>query len=250
MDQLLPAFLERNYGEGVPYYAIASINMWICMLLPSLIAALTSHLETFAVLLPGLWIMALAPLWLSLQPSVAAAVAWVALLSVGEAVWVPRQSAWIANLAPEGREGVFLALLSLKSLFTAIPSTAFNGWLNAAFNPNCPSCRDMRDGGHFCSERAPFNLTAHHKLLSGSNSSGWACRAAGGEHHLCIGGSFDPGLVGTTAAELDCPATCQQCPGWSGDASTMWQIVLWTSVSSPLMVMLTLRWLRADGADE
>jgi hypothetical protein len=174
MDQLLPPFLERYFGEAVPYYAIASINMWVCMILPSLIAALTSHLEPFVVMMPGIWIMAGAPLWLALQPSVETSIAWVALLSIGEAMWVPRQSAWIANLAPEGREGVsvflvpcflahfldhsfntlpigvFLALLSLKSLFTAIPSTAFNGWLNAQYNPNCLSCRDS--SGHFCSD--------------------------------------------------------------------------------------------------
>ena len=38
-------------------------------------------------------------------------------------IWSPRQSAWIAGIAPDGREGIFLAMLSLKSLVTTIPST-------------------------------------------------------------------------------------------------------------------------------
>ena len=41
LDQLLPAYLERQYGEGVPVYRIHSINTWVCMLGPSLAAALT-----------------------------------------------------------------------------------------------------------------------------------------------------------------------------------------------------------------
>ena len=48
------------------------------------------------------------------------------------------------QVAPEGREGAFLALLSMKSLITTIPSTALNGWMNAvqiAQLPYLPSDR-------------------------------------------------------------------------------------------------------------
>lgn len=45
LDQLLPAYLERQFGESVPVYRVHSINMWICMLGPSLVAGLTSHIE-------------------------------------------------------------------------------------------------------------------------------------------------------------------------------------------------------------
>lgn len=105
------------------------------------------------MMLPGLWLMALSPLSLVLSPGVASAACWVTLMSVGEVctarplpataipttplpgdtppppqvIWSPRQSAWVASLAPEGREGIFLALLSLKGLITTIPSNAFNG---------------------------------------------------------------------------------------------------------------------------
>ena len=53
MDTLLPAFLERHFGEDVPIYTIHSINLWMCLPGPPLAAALTSHLETFRVILPG-----------------------------------------------------------------------------------------------------------------------------------------------------------------------------------------------------
>ena len=86
------------------------------MIGPSIAAGLTSHLDAFSVMLPGLWCQALSPLLLAYYPSIGSAIVWVAFLSIGEVIWSPRQSAWVANLAPDGREGVFLALLSLKSL--------------------------------------------------------------------------------------------------------------------------------------
>jgi hypothetical protein len=98
MDQLLPPFLERNYGEDVPIFLIHSLNMWIGMFGPSLAAALTMHLEAFEVMLPGLWVMALSPAWLAFDPSVEAAVCWIVFLSLGEVLWSPRLSAWIASV--------------------------------------------------------------------------------------------------------------------------------------------------------
>ena len=235
LDQLLPAYLERQFGEDIPIYTIHSINTWVCMLGPSIAAALTSHLEAFSVMLPGLWVMALSPAPLVLFPGIAASAAWVVLMSVGEVIWSPRQSAWIASLAPDGREGVFLALLSLKSLITAIPSTAFNGMLNDAYNPNCEKCRDGL--GHFCSIAAPLPPGFHH-------ASGAACATS---TTACVGGDFSAALNAPNVTLLHCPDSCQACPGWESQPATMWLIVLVTSVSSPLMVAFTVRFLRGEG---
>ena len=78
------------------------------------------------------------------------------------------------------------------------------------------------------------------------NSTHYACRAAEG-HDLCVGGAYSPWLVGPDPAALHCPVTCVECPNWESHADAMWLIVLVSSVSSPLMVMLTLRFLRGDG---
>jgi len=237
MDQLLPPFLERNYGENVPIFTIHSINMWIGMIGPSVAAALTMHMEAFRVMIPGLWIMALSPLWLALDPSVKGVVVWITFLSIGEVLWSPRLSAWIASVAPDGREGAFLALLSMKNLITTIPSTALNGWMNDAFNPNCPACRDDRSG-HFCSVVAPINASFD------------GCRSPT-SHALCIGkgpfSDYSPAMIAPHGSGLHCPTHCHQCPGWSGSAQTMWMIVLISSISSPILVSLSVRFLREKG---
>ena len=358
LDQILPAYLERNYGEGVPIYRIHSINTyaaaasipcrcslhyldpmwlqppnhgvaalitygcrWICMLGPSIAAAFTSDLEAWSatpqggkrrllggaaardagllglwpfsdapgctahslsqngaappllhrvaalapptvaalapptllrlqVMLPGLWIMAVSPLPLVLFPGVAATALWVGLMSLGEVIWSPRQSAWVAGLAPDGREGVFLALLSLKSLITTIPSTALNGYLNSAFVPNCPQCRDSH--GHFCA--------APRALAPDEAAQGWLGRglepaahfACASEVEACVGTGFAEQLSAANLTDLtglrSCPQSCAACPGWAGDGRTLWLIVLLTSLSSPVMVTLTLNFLRGREA--
>ena len=165
------------------------------------------------------------------------AVAWAAWLTIGEVLWSPRQQAWAVSLAPPGREGLFLALASLKDLFLAWPSTVLVGWrdavsyptpsprltlphrLNREFNPNCPSCRDSV--GRFCAVTA-----------------GDTCVSAAG---------------GTCAATLissgGCPAACPACPGF-GDAApdprTVWLVVLALSLTSPLLIVAGLPFLR-DG---
>jgi len=144
---------------------------------------------------------------------------------------------------PDGREGVFLALLSLKSLVTTIPSTAFNGILNSAFVPNCPACRDHK--GHFCS--SPAALGGGGEGAAGGAAGSAACASP---TMSCVGHGFAPELSGADLASLVCPDSCQACPGWTGDGQTLWFIVLVTSLTSPLMVVLTLRFLRGPDEDE
>ena len=219
VDQLLPPFLERNYGEGGGIFLVHSTGMWGCFLLPPIVAAFTSDAEAFRIIVPGVWIMATSPIAMIVSPTAPGAVVWAAWLTIGEVLWSPRQQAWAVSLAPPGREGLFLALASLKDLFLAWPSTVLVGWLNREFNPNCPSCRDSV--GRFCAVASDGN-----------------CVSAAG---------------GTCAATLNlkdgCPAVCPACPGFSEsapDPRTVWLVVLALSLTSPLLVVAGLPFLR-DG---
>ena len=102
-------------------------------------------------------------------------------------------------------------------------------------NPNCPGCRDERTG-HFCSELVRLNGT-----FDGCSPPGL------GIHHACVGDEHSGSMVARRYPDgsgLECPSTCQLCPGWEGDAKLMWTIVLLSSISSPVMVQLSLKYLR------
>ena len=163
--------------------------------------------------------MATSPIAMIVSPTASGAVAWEAWLTAGEVLWSPRQQAWAVSLAPPGREGLFLALASLKDLFLAWPSTVLVGWLNREFNPNCPSCRDAV--GRFCAVSSEGNCVS---------AAGGACAA-------------------TLNLKDGCPAACPACPGFlasAPDPRTVWLVVLALSLTSPLLVVAGLPFLR-DG---
>ena len=227
-EMMLPPFLKRVYGEGTPIYAIVSINLWGCMVLPPVVGALTSKHETFRVALPGMWLMALSPLCLVVSPTPAAAVWWNVLLTIGEVFWSPRNSAWQASLAPTGREGLFLALASTRAHLAPLLDLLV-GHLNEALNPNCPQCRDAY--GHFCArprdEDDPLAScgTQHGECPVPGNASRWP------------------------DADGACPSTCHGCPGWHlpGEGRYLWLALLALSLCAPLLVWAALPFLRGEG---
>ena len=267
-ETMLIPFLERHFGENVPIYTIHSINLWGCLLFPPLVGALTGARETFSVILPGMWLMAFSPVFITLSPTVLGAVLWLVFLTLGEVAWSPRHSAWAASVAPVGREGVFVAVASIKSLLITWPSNWFNGFMNDRWNPNCKKCRDSV--GHFCDvlvlELGGHNAPNATASVASALEAATVSTAVGPEEYFCASQSRDgercrglslslAALSTTTssseqgnhtAAQLLCPSTCRECPGWSGEATMgwLWGTVLVTSLWSPLLVWLVLPFLR------
>lgn len=141
MDTLLPKFADRTFGASCPWGTIYSINSWMCVLCPPLISALASgdQVDDFWLILPGLWIMALSPLSIWASVSQPATAVWVVLLSCGEVMWSPRSQSFIASLAPEGKEGVFLALAGFPTFLSQYPVGLISGWLLDTYCPQCPN---------------------------------------------------------------------------------------------------------------
>jgi len=141
MDTLLPKFADRTFGASCPWGTIYSINSWMCVICPPLIAALApgDQVDDFWLILPGLWIMALSPLSIWASVSTPATAAWVVLLSCGEVMWSPRSQSFIASLAPDGKEGVFLALAGLPTFLSQYPVGLISGWLLDTYCPQCPN---------------------------------------------------------------------------------------------------------------
>ena len=250
MDTMMPPQMTRMYGVDTPAYTINSINTWGCMLFAPVVAGLTGPLEAFRVIMPGLWIMAASPTFLALDPTIAMATLWIICLTLGELLWSPRQSAWAATVAPVGREGVFVAVASIKDLLIAAPSEAFNGWMNSNYVPNCHDCRD---GEMFCSERF-------------KNETLIGCKTPGDAGQFCpdmkwrVLESSDDALE---AEWCDAVSTCYQCQpenlmpgaelyetGWHESAREGWIVVALVAMLSPVLSWLILPYLRGEGSKE
>lgn len=139
-DLSLPPFLERRFGENIPIYTIQNIHMMGSMILPPFVGALTTGKEDFAVIIPGLWIMALSPMMLVLSPTIFGACAWQIVLTMGQILWSPRQDSWVASLAPTGMEGLFFAVSNSRALLVPLGDFVMS-WMNEKYNTNCSDCR-------------------------------------------------------------------------------------------------------------
>lgn len=140
MDTLLPKFADRTFGAECPWGGIYSINNWMCVICPPVISAMApaDRVDDFQLIVPGLWIMALSPICIWASVSELATAAWVFLLSCGEVLWSPRSQSFIASLAPDGREGAFLALANAPNFLSQYPVGFMSGWLLDTYCPACP----------------------------------------------------------------------------------------------------------------
>ena len=90
LDATLPKFVARAFGCSAPAGSIYAINPAMIMTLVPLVGAALSWLEPFDAIHYGGYVSAGSPLAIVAAPTLAGTAGFVALLSVGEAVWSPR----------------------------------------------------------------------------------------------------------------------------------------------------------------
>jgi dipeptide/tripeptide permease len=135
MDALLPTYLVREFGPHVPKGSISAINPAMIIPLVPVVAALTSDRIHFDMIHVGSYISGMSALPLALFTSIPAAIAFVVILSLGEAIWSPRFYDLTVSMAPEGREGTFVALGAAPLFVAKFPVGVFSGYLLDTYCP-------------------------------------------------------------------------------------------------------------------
>merc|ERR1719210_275335 len=83
----------------------------------------------------GSYITGLSLLPLCIRSSVGATVLFVIFLSFGEALWSPRFYDLTVSMAPEGREGTFVAMGSAPMFLAKLPVGILSGYLLQEYCP-------------------------------------------------------------------------------------------------------------------
>jgi len=183
---ILGMFLVRHFGEATPILRIHSINLWGDAFFSPVVSALLAHIPPLGswrrVIIPGVLIMSIAPVWMVLSPTVGGACVYAAHITAGEVIWAPRKTAWVASVAPRGREGAFLALSKLRNFLSDPLNDQINGYVQTHLNPNCQTCRDGK--GHFCEH--PLSCTAATGGWDTAFSAGGAVWLRGGAIELSL----------------------------------------------------------------
>lgn len=135
LDATLPKYMVREFGENVAKGTIYSINPLLIIILVPIVTAGTSHIDPLVMIHHGSYISAASVFVLAAFTSVPACVAFVIILSIGEAVWSPRLYDYANSMAKEGREGTYMALSSAPLFLVKLPVGMMSGYLLQTFCP-------------------------------------------------------------------------------------------------------------------
>ena len=138
LDATLPKYLLRSHGPSVPYGLIYAINPALIIVLVPLVSAYTRHVPPLEMIKWGSLVAAASPFCLALSSSLPAAVAFVVILSIGEACYSPRFYEYATMAAPKGREGTYMALSSAPLFVAKLLAGGMSGVLLEDFCPAEP----------------------------------------------------------------------------------------------------------------
>jgi Na+/melibiose symporter-like transporter len=135
LDATFPKYMVREFGERVPKGTIYSINPALIIILVPLVTAATSKVDPLLMIHHGSYISAASVFLHVVSTSIWSSVAFVIVLSIGEAVWSPRLYDYTMSVSKEGREGTYGALSSAPLFLAKLPVGVMSGYLLKSYCP-------------------------------------------------------------------------------------------------------------------
>lgn len=127
---ILPQYVARAYQGtwmGANFEAATNLNPLLIFILCPLVAALTARTKVYPMMIAGTAVMAAPAFILALGPSMTGLLAYLVVLSIGEAMWQPRFLQYAAQIAPEGRTGAYMGVAQLPWFLTKFLVPVYSG---------------------------------------------------------------------------------------------------------------------------
>jgi MFS family permease len=103
----LPQYTSRAFegfvGENFEFFV--NLNPILIFILTPIVTAFTLKKDTYKMMIWGTLVMAAPTFFLTLGPNFNTLMAYLILMTVGEAMWQPRFLQWVAEIAPERYDG-------------------------------------------------------------------------------------------------------------------------------------------------
>lgn len=133
----MPDYVFRAYPESVSakFEWISGLNPFIIVFFVPLIATFTRRVRVIDMMIAGTLLSGLTTFILVLGPDLAALIVYVALFSLGEAVWSSRFLEYVADLAPAGKVGAYMGLAGIPWFLAKFTTGLYSGFLLDAFVP-------------------------------------------------------------------------------------------------------------------
>ena len=126
----IPNFVEDNFEFFV------NLNPILIFILTPMVTALTSKKDTYNMMIVGTFVMASPTFILALGPNLFTLLAYITLMTIGEAMWQPRFLQWVAEIAPKNMTGIYMGIGQFPWFLTKVITSLYSGWFLMKY---CPS---------------------------------------------------------------------------------------------------------------
>ncbi len=137
----LPMYVERAYKESWPWISInfekaVNFNPLLIFILVPIVTALTQKAKVYNMMILGTFVMAAPTFLLTIGAEPWTLVAYLVIMTIGEAMWQPRFLQYAAEIAPEGRTGAYMGVAQFPWFMTKVVTSLYSGWFLIRYCPD------------------------------------------------------------------------------------------------------------------
>jgi len=134
---VLPVYINRAYSGWIgEYFEIAAnFNPILIFIFAPIVAAMTQKRKVYNMMIAGTFIMAAPAFFLAFGTNGYLLFAYLLIMTIGEAMWQPRFLQYAAEIAPEGRTGVYMGVAQFPWFLTKLIVPLYSGTLIATYVP-------------------------------------------------------------------------------------------------------------------
>ncbi|MGB5287002.1 MAG: MFS transporter, partial [Ignavibacteriaceae bacterium] len=133
----IPNFVEDNFEFFV------NLNPILIFILTPMVTALTSKKDTYTMMIIGTFVMASPTFILAFGPNLYTLLAYITLMTIGEAMWQPRFLQWVAEIAPKNMTGIYMGIGQFPWFLTKVITSLYSGWFLMNYCPSDALPADM-----------------------------------------------------------------------------------------------------------
>jgi MFS family permease len=137
----LPMYVERGFRESWPWISknfepAVSFNALLIFIFVPIVTALTQKRKVYNMMILGTFVMAAPTFLLALGAKPWTLVAYIIIMTIGEAMWQPRFLQYAAEIAPEGRTGAYMGVAQFPWFLTKVIVPLYSGTFLQRYCPD------------------------------------------------------------------------------------------------------------------
>lgn len=133
----IPQYTSRAFDGFVSdnFEFFVNLNPILIFILTPMVTALTSKKDTYNMMIIGTFVMASPTFILALGPSFETLMAYLIIMTLGEAMWQPRFLQWVAEIAPKNMTGIYMGIGQFPWFLTKVITSLYSGWFLMNYCP-------------------------------------------------------------------------------------------------------------------